>query len=959
MRNPYRLDITPHTPIPQDCSTCRAHAPDRARRPRPWIGALLFLLLLFPASFSPLLAIDPCSDFPYLFKHPQNASALPAESTRCIIQDHQGFILIGTEKGVYRLEGNTHRHLFSLPERHKDTPISALCQDHEHYVWIGTPGYGLFRLDPQTGTYAVFKTDPQNEESVASDTISQIYLDGNQRLWIGTADAGLCQFVFQTGTFIRYSPQSPPSRRLPIVKIGPIIADKSGNLFVGSDDQGIYCLPVKRQEFLALPSGNDLLIRNLSISALFVDARDTLWIGTRERGLYQLGGPWSPDKQVKFIPLTAQYFQSAGFRWDINALHESPFTPNQLWIGSNNGLFLFNRENGHTLHAYHNRHLDSLNGNQILSLLEDRGGTLWIGIDFGKYDRIALRSRFFTTHKAGPASGAISQNHISALFRLAGDPTRLLLGAVDGSLTLAGMNRDGQLSFPPPIAGPTAGIRQFANSEEQPERVFCLSQQNELWKYDIPTGRCSRVKIRGLNAKIHSIMSLSSLSAILLGCDRGLYLYHPDQEPERELEIFQHCADFSIRLLQKDNQGGMYLACEDGFYHLDSPALSAVPSRFTFKLSKEADSQLSAKPQIEAILCRYNGEVVLASRHHGLLRINGQNIEAIAPLPYQSPASPIFGLFEDDLLQMWVCAREGLFMLSASAKNYDDWTLLDERHQIPMPLNGAGLFDSQTNQLFLASAQGLLQINLRDLILPSPSNISLISMTAIDQKNRQIMNLIPSDTTPIRIPWRYNSLELSFAVHDHFAPEKTRISYRLFGRDRDWRFTREGEQTVRYQRIAPGSYTLYVNGLNAHRQRGGSGLIFYFDFTVPLLKRPLFWLFSLFLLFLTFFLIRTLRRRFRSSPDRGKPLPKLSGPQSDDDWAQDHNMSEREMEIINLILSGKSNKEIEEALFISIKTVKSHIYNIYKKAGVKSRYELISRFSTRENGRINSAGDEE
>lgn len=54
-----------------------------------------------------------------------------------------------------------------------------------------------------------------------------------------------------------------------------------------------------------------------------------------------------------------------------------------------------------------------------------------------------------------------------------------------------------------------------------------------------------------------------------------------------------------------------------------------------------------------------------------------------------------------------------------------------------------------------------------------------------------------------------------------------------------------------------------------------------------------------------------------------------------------HNISKREQEILKLVLDGKSNKEIEDALFISYHTVKNHIYNLYQKLGVKNRHQLI------------------
>ena len=53
-------------------------------------------------------------------------------------------------------------------------------------------------------------------------------------------------------------------------------------------------------------------------------------------------------------------------------------------------------------------------------------------------------------------------------------------------------------------------------------------------------------------------------------------------------------------------------------------------------------------------------------------------------------------------------------------------------------------------------------------------------------------------------------------------------------------------------------------------------------------------------------------------------------------------ISAREREIITQILRGNSNIEIEKELFISLHTVKNHIYNIYQKLGVKSRLHLTN-----------------
>lgn len=52
-------------------------------------------------------------------------------------------------------------------------------------------------------------------------------------------------------------------------------------------------------------------------------------------------------------------------------------------------------------------------------------------------------------------------------------------------------------------------------------------------------------------------------------------------------------------------------------------------------------------------------------------------------------------------------------------------------------------------------------------------------------------------------------------------------------------------------------------------------------------------------------------------------------------------LSFKEKDVLTLILSGKSNKEISSQLFIEHSTLKSHINHIYKKLDVKSRKELF------------------
>ena len=52
-------------------------------------------------------------------------------------------------------------------------------------------------------------------------------------------------------------------------------------------------------------------------------------------------------------------------------------------------------------------------------------------------------------------------------------------------------------------------------------------------------------------------------------------------------------------------------------------------------------------------------------------------------------------------------------------------------------------------------------------------------------------------------------------------------------------------------------------------------------------------------------------------------------------------LSSREIEVLNWIAAGKSNKEIAAQLFISEGTVKTHVLSIHEKLGVGDRTEAV------------------
>jgi len=83
----------------------------------------------------------------------------------------------------------------------------------------------------------------------------------------------------------------------------------------------------------------------------------------------------------------------------------------------------------------------------------------------------------------------------------------------------------------------------------------------------------------------------------------------------------------------------------------------------------------------------------------------------------------------------------------------------------------------------------------------------------------------------------------------------------------------------------------------------------------------------------------------------GVPIPRALGPKLLTDYqerAQKNTvssystLSSREREILKLICKGRTNKQIAEELFLSVRTVERHRSSIMRKAGLENRAELVA-----------------
>ena len=65
----------------------------------------------------------------------------------------------------------------------------------------------------------------------------------------------------------------------------------------------------------------------------------------------------------------------------------------------------------------------------------------------------------------------------------------------------------------------------------------------------------------------------------------------------------------------------------------------------------------------------------------------------------------------------------------------------------------------------------------------------------------------------------------------------------------------------------------------------------------------------------------------------------------DQHWAQA--LTRRETEVVLLVATGMSNQEIAQRLRLNVGTIKLHVHHILRKAGARSRTELVAQMIRR------------
>ncbi|MCS3554213.1 MULTISPECIES: two-component regulator propeller domain-containing protein [unclassified Sphingobacterium] len=288
-----------------------------------------------------------------------------------LVNDNRNRLWISTEYHGLFCYDPMNSHLQQYGERgdnHKEYMMYRTIHcDREGIIWLGTDGYGLRRLDPNSGNITAYQHQIGNVYSLGNNTVRYINNDDNGNIWLVLKDGITQVLAYKQYPIQNYSglPAHVPHRVISILKT----QDKS--LWIGSDGLGLSHINANG---LRKHYDEQNGFKGRFIQALAEDKLGYVWIGTYQNGLLRYS-----KTNNSFVEIQLGRSLGIPFLKDFRNIFVD--SKGRIWISSTYGIHVLNSEaNVLATFPYSNR---GDNGTVADAVFEDRHGQLWIAFSQG------------------------------------------------------------------------------------------------------------------------------------------------------------------------------------------------------------------------------------------------------------------------------------------------------------------------------------------------------------------------------------------------------------------------------------------------------------------------------------------------------------------------------------------------------------------------------------------------
>ena len=194
--------------------------------------------------------------------------SLPDPKVNCLLAENDGDLLVGTDNGIVRWNGNKFQPVGIAPSLNHFQSLSIL-KDRDANLWVGTDSRGLLRVNAQG------VTSLRERLSGTQDAVTAIFEDREGSVWIGSA-SGLDRL--RDGPFVTYSlPEGLPSDGS-----NPVFVDSQNRMWFPPVAGGLWWFQNGRHGRVKLAGLDNDVVYSIT-------GRDSdLWLGRQRGGLTEI-----------------------------------------------------------------------------------------------------------------------------------------------------------------------------------------------------------------------------------------------------------------------------------------------------------------------------------------------------------------------------------------------------------------------------------------------------------------------------------------------------------------------------------------------------------------------------------------------------------------------------------------------------------------------------------------------
>ncbi|MCS4229022.1 hybrid sensor histidine kinase/response regulator transcription factor [Sphingobacterium sp. BIGb0165] len=720
----------------------------------------------------------------FYFKNYQPHDGLSNSSVKCITQDTQGFLWLGTRNGLNRFDGNQFkifRHNASDPTSIGSSSILSILTDSKGILWVGTTR-GTYCYNPVKENFQPFNRIPIGEVNAIHEYAGFIWL-------------------LSAGKLYRYNPYTTEIVPFDQNKntLVAITSSKKGGLWTTDINSTIERYQVNEGKFvqIAVKKTNRKALANtktvyaINDSLLMVGTINSSYLFDFKNGtLKNLFANHYPQKVIQANCIIQQ-------------------TESVYWIGTETGIYTYDIHTGQSQHIKKDLlNPFAISDNAVLNFYRDREDNIWFGTFFGGFNQYSNQFDNFKKYLYGFGKSALSGNIVHDIKK--DNYGNFWIGTEDG-----GLNK---------IDAQTQQIQHFvANGKKGSiahNNVHGLATiGDELWVgstthgldiLDVKTGELKKHYDRIGRGPLQSSFAVcifkSRDNSMFVGTDRALYAYNKHSDSFDLLPIkawIQGIYEDEYGILWVNTYGSGVYQYNRGtgeIQHLSSEQgkRNTLVNNYVNGLFEDSKKNLWFCTESGLSKYRRDGHFTNYLTESGL------------------PSNQVFKVLEDDNNSIWISTGGGLVRLDGNIPHMVIYTSRDGLPADQFNYNSA--FKDKDGTLYFGTIKGMVSFNptksIKNSFIP-PIFISDIQINneSIPVRENGILKQSISLSKEIQLSYNSSNISFNIAALSFVSPKSNAYRYIMEGYDKGWTDI-TGNQKIYYNKLPPGTYTFRFKGAN-------------------------------------------------------------------------------------------------------------------------------------------------